>query len=89
MVDYPIASPRPIRFVMLRDYYETPIKPFLKFFGAIPISRGQSNEALKTVAACLTVRLCVSSRKVSWLQMVNWMSLSQVTPVRLLRQKSP
>lgn len=49
-----IASPRPIRFVMLKEYYQLPIvKYFFKFFGAIPVSPGQSKQALKTMAASL------------------------------------
>jgi acyl-[acyl-carrier-protein]-phospholipid O-acyltransferase/long-chain-fatty-acid--[acyl-carrier-protein] ligase len=42
-----IASPRPVRFVMLRRIYEQwYLKPIFKFFGVIPISSGQSKEAL-------------------------------------------
>lgn len=42
-----IACPRPVRFVMLRSIYEQwYLKPFLKFFGVIPISSGQSKESL-------------------------------------------
>ncbi len=49
-----MTCPRPLRFVMLRDIYETwYLKPVFKFFGAIPISRGKSKEALATVNACL------------------------------------
>ncbi len=49
-----IASPRPVRFVMLRSIYETwYLKPVLKFFGAIPISSGNSAESLAEVNACL------------------------------------
>ncbi|WP_027853174.1 acyl-[ACP]--phospholipid O-acyltransferase [Marinobacterium litorale] len=49
-----IACPRPVRFVMLRSIYETwYLKPLLKFFGAIPISAGNSREALVRVQECL------------------------------------
>ena len=42
-----IASPRPVRFVMLRSIYEQwYLKPIFKFFGVIPISSGQSKESL-------------------------------------------
>ncbi|MET0355288.1 MAG: acyl-[ACP]--phospholipid O-acyltransferase [Cellvibrio sp.] len=42
-----IASPRPVRFVMLRSIYEQwYLKPLFKFFGVIPISSGQSKESL-------------------------------------------
>ncbi len=45
-----IACPRPVRFVMLRSIYEQwYLKPILKFFGVIPISSGQSKEALQKV----------------------------------------
>lgn len=49
-----VASPRPVRFVMIRTIYELwYLKPFLKFFGAIPISPGNSAESLATVRECL------------------------------------
>lgn len=49
-----IACPRPVRFVMLRSIYETwYLKPFMKFFGAIPISAGSSREALENINQCL------------------------------------
>ena len=49
-----LASPRPIRFVMLKDYYDIPlIRPILRFFGAIPIGPAQSKQALKEMAKCL------------------------------------
>lgn len=42
-----IACPRPVRFVMFRGIYEQwYLKPIFKFFGVIPISSGQSKEAL-------------------------------------------
>ena len=45
-----IACPRPIHFVMLRAIYERWfLRWFLSFFGVIPISRGQSQEALESV----------------------------------------
>lgn len=45
-----IACPRPVRFVMLRSIYEQwYLKPILKFFGVIPISSGQSKEALQKI----------------------------------------
>lgn len=49
-----IASPRPIRFVMLRSIYEQwYLKPIFKFFGVIPISSGQSKESLEQINAAL------------------------------------
>ncbi len=49
-----IACPRPIRFVMFKDYYEKPvIKPILSFFKAIPISPRHSKAALKEMAEAL------------------------------------
>ncbi len=45
-----IACPRAIHFVMLRDIYYTPVfKYIFKAFGAIPIARGHSEEALQKV----------------------------------------
>ncbi|HWV15296.1 MAG TPA: acyl-[ACP]--phospholipid O-acyltransferase [Cellvibrio sp.] len=45
-----IASPRPVRFVMLRSIYEQwYLKPIFKFFGVIPISSGQSKESLQQI----------------------------------------
>lgn len=42
-----IASPRPIRFVMLKSIYERwYLQWFLKFFGAIPVAPGDSKQAL-------------------------------------------
>jgi len=50
-----IASPRPIRFVMIRNIYSRwYLKWFFDLFGCIPIERGpRSREALKTVSAAL------------------------------------
>lgn len=49
-----IASPRPLRFVMLRSIYDRwYLKPFLRFFGAIPISSGNSKTSLEAVNECL------------------------------------
>lgn len=49
-----MASPRPIRFVIIRSIYNKPyLKPFLKAFGAIPISSGHSKRALRDINACL------------------------------------
>lgn len=49
-----VACPRPVRFVMLRSIYETwYLKPVLKFFGVIPISKGNSAESLEAVNQCL------------------------------------
>ncbi len=49
-----LASPRPVRFVMERWIYERwYLRRFLDFFGVIPISRGRSREAIKTVARLL------------------------------------
>ncbi|MBL4621952.1 MAG: AMP-binding protein, partial [Immundisolibacteraceae bacterium] len=45
-----MASPRPIRFVMARSYYEKwYLRWFLDLFGVIPIAPGASKDALKTV----------------------------------------
>ncbi len=45
-----LASPRPVRFVMHRHYYEKwYLKWFLDLFGVIPIARGKSREALQQV----------------------------------------
>ena len=45
-----LASPRPVRFVMLRSIYEQwYLKPIFKFFGVIPISSGQSKESLEKI----------------------------------------
>ncbi len=49
-----MASPRPIRFVMARNYYERwYLKWFLDLFGAIPISRGNSKSALELITKLL------------------------------------
>jgi len=49
-----IAYPGRIRFVMERQYYEHPLlKPFLRFFGVIPISSSASKEALAGVREAL------------------------------------
>ncbi len=49
-----LASPRPVRFVMERWIYERwYLRWFLDFFGVVPISRGRSREAIKTVARLL------------------------------------
>ncbi|WP_251977400.1 acyl-[ACP]--phospholipid O-acyltransferase [Salinicola avicenniae] len=47
-----IASPRPVRFVMLKSLYERRfLRGFLKALGCIPIERGAAaSQALKTVA---------------------------------------
>ena len=45
-----IASPRPIHFVMFRDFYQRwYIKWFLDIFGVIPISMRESRAALKQI----------------------------------------
>lgn len=45
-----IASPRPVRFVMLRSIYEQwYLTPIFKFFGVIPIGSGQSKESLEKI----------------------------------------
>lgn len=45
-----MASPRPVRFVMERSIYERwYLRRFLDFFGVIPISSGNSRDALSTV----------------------------------------
>ena len=49
-----IASPRPIRFVIDRHYYELwYFKPIFKFFKAIPISTRGGKNALKVVGEAL------------------------------------
>ncbi len=49
-----MASPRPVRFVMEREIYERwYLKRFLDFFGVVPISRGSSRQAIKTVSELL------------------------------------
>lgn len=49
-----MACPRTVRFVMLRSIYERwYIKPFVKFFGCIPISEGNSKESLALVNQAL------------------------------------
>ena len=50
-----IATPRPIRFVIDRHYYELwYFKPIFKFFKAIPISTRGGKNALKAVGEALT-----------------------------------
>jgi acyl-[acyl-carrier-protein]-phospholipid O-acyltransferase/long-chain-fatty-acid--[acyl-carrier-protein] ligase len=45
-----IASPRPIRFVMLRSIYnQWYLNPIFRFFGVIPISSGQSKDSLQLI----------------------------------------
>ncbi len=49
-----MASPRSIRFVMERSIYEKKMfKPFLDFFGVIPISSGGGKKSLEMVATYL------------------------------------
>jgi len=49
-----IAHPGRIRFVMERSYYEKPLlRPFLDFFGVIPISARGSKRALEQVTEAL------------------------------------
>lgn len=49
-----LACPRPVRFVMIRTVYEIwYLKPALKFFGAVPISAGNSADSLTKVEALL------------------------------------
>ncbi|WP_435104079.1 acyl-[ACP]--phospholipid O-acyltransferase [Arhodomonas sp. AD133] len=49
-----IACPRPIRFVMERSIYERwYLRWLLDAFGAIPIARGRSADALRSVTECL------------------------------------
>jgi acyl-[acyl-carrier-protein]-phospholipid O-acyltransferase/long-chain-fatty-acid--[acyl-carrier-protein] ligase len=49
-----IASPRPIRFVMLRSIYEQwYLKPIFKFFGVIPIGKGQTKDSFEQINAML------------------------------------
>ncbi len=49
-----MASPRPVRFAMEREIYERWYwRPFLDFFGVVPISRGSSRHAIATLAKLL------------------------------------
>mgnify|MGYP005989722839 CR=1 FL=1 len=49
-----MACPRKVRFVMLRSIYNRwYLKPIVKFFGAIPISEGNSTESLALVNQAL------------------------------------
>lgn len=49
-----IACPRPVRFVMHRDYYKRwYLRWFLDFFGVVPIAPGQSKGALEQINALL------------------------------------
>ena len=49
-----LATPRPVRFVMAREYYERwYLKHFLNLFGVVPISRGRSKKALEQVTELL------------------------------------
>lgn len=49
-----LASPRPIRFVMLRSIYEKwYLKWFLDLCGVIPIARGSSKDALRAISESL------------------------------------
>ena len=56
-----IASPRPVRFVMHRNYYQRwYLRWFLNFFGVVPIAKGQSKEALEQINALLKAGEVVS-----------------------------
>jgi acyl-[acyl-carrier-protein]-phospholipid O-acyltransferase / long-chain-fatty-acid--[acyl-carrier-protein] ligase len=49
-----MASPRPVRFVMEREYYERwYLKWFLDFFKVVPISRAGSRGAIRTISELL------------------------------------
>ncbi len=50
-----IASPRPIRYVMLRSIYEMPVlRPLLNIFGVIPIAPGKdAEESLANITEAL------------------------------------
>ena len=49
-----MACPRPVRFVMERSIYgRWYLKPFMDFFGVVPISAGSSKTALDSVRALL------------------------------------
>ena len=49
-----MACPRPVRFVMERSIYgRWYLKPFMDFFGVVPISAGYSKTALDSVRALL------------------------------------
>jgi acyl-[acyl-carrier-protein]-phospholipid O-acyltransferase/long-chain-fatty-acid--[acyl-carrier-protein] ligase len=50
-----IASPRPIRYVMLRSIYEMPVlRPLLNIFGVIPIAPGKdAEESLTNITEAL------------------------------------
>ena len=49
-----MASPRPVRFVMLRSIYEKwYLRRFLDFFGVVPISGGSSRQSIRQVTDLL------------------------------------
>ncbi len=49
-----MASPRPVRFVMIRSIYEKwYLRWFFDFFGVVPIGRGHSKEALAMIGDLL------------------------------------
>jgi len=49
-----MASPRPVRFVMLRSIYEKwYLRWFFDFFGVVPIGGGQSKEAIAAISGLL------------------------------------
>ena len=48
------ASPRPVRFLMSRDWYDKPkIGWFVRLFDCIPVSRSKAAEAIRKAVACL------------------------------------
>lgn len=56
-----MASPRPIRFVMARTYYEKwYMRWFLDLFGVIPIAPGASKDSLQKVHEALTKKEVVA-----------------------------
>ena len=49
-----VASPRPVRFLMVRDCFDTPgVGAFANLFDTIPISRERAKEAISSAAAAL------------------------------------
>ncbi len=49
-----MSCPRPLRFLMERSMYSRWfLRPFMDFFGAIPISRGSDREAIRSITDAL------------------------------------
>ena len=49
-----LACPRPIRFVVLEDYYkDRRLQPMLRFFGSLPISATRAKETMRAAVDCI------------------------------------